>query len=192
MKDTGKAFTFVLATMAILPGDVVSASDQSSIARTQPRSATSSKRSSNGSVSFDLHRAEPPFCDPNAEYMSLGPLATNSDRNKASEEQGKRLRVTISKSERTTLLTVEEVWIGRADSRTVRAAYRFDPYAEPQLRASWTHLQNAPRVPGPEPTRAAIEWLSPSAFMWVTRADTLLVAQETGSRFQVTIRPRVR
>jgi predicted alpha-1,6-mannanase (GH76 family) len=102
----------------------------------------------------------------------------------------RRLRVTISSSERQVRLTIDDMEIRRADSRSVKAEYQIDPYGD--VRELWQALAAAPRVMGLDPTNPPIAWISPTAFSWTTRSDTLLFEQKADSVFQVTLRARIR
>jgi hypothetical protein len=147
-----------------------------------------------------LDKVREPRVDPYAEYMSVGPLgrempqapARVGDITFSLEPPRRRLRVTISTCERDVSLTVDEILTGRADSRSLVAQYRINPFFDGRMEGLWGALHKAPRVLGPDPTGPPITWLSPTAFSLTTRADTLQFEQEADSVFQVTVRPRLR
>lgn len=138
--------------------------------------------------------------DPYAEFLSIGPLGAalpqapfrSGEMTFALEPPYRRLRVTISTCERSVNLTIDEILTGRADSRSLMAQYRINPYFDDRMRGLWDALQRAPRVLGPAPTGPPITWLGPTSFAWTTSADTLLFEQQADSIFQVTVRPRLR
>ena len=140
-----------------------------------------------------LERVREPHVDPYAVYMSVGPLGNAVPQapprmGVSLEPPRRRLRVTISTGERDVSLTIDEILTGRGDSRSLVAQYRINGRGQ----GLWETLQKAPRVLGPDPTGPPITWLSPTAFSWTTRADTLLFQQEADSIFQVTLHPRLR
>ncbi len=150
------------------------------------------------SARIQLERTTPPHIDAYAEYMSVGPLgAAIPDKQPAAglftpEPPRRRLRVTIGRCEQSVILTIDHILIGRADSRTVAAEYRINPFADGGMRDLWSALQRAHRVLGTDPTGPPIVWRGPTTFAWITRADTMVFQQEADSVFQVTIRARVR
>src|SRR5262245_38619881 len=112
------------------------------------------------SATVQLTRNKQPQClSPNAEYLSFGPpgeavpdtIKHVPGRVYFDENRHHRLRVTINHVENDASLTIDDILIGRADSRRVVAQYTFWPYGELQVRALWDALMNAPRVLGPDP-----------------------------------------
>jgi hypothetical protein len=154
------------------------------------------------SAAVSLHRIMPPRFDANADYMSVGPPGA-AVRDTSSRPAGQvyvdmhfshRLRVTLSSSERVAWMTIDDILVGRADTRIVRAEYTLYPWTNESsgMREVWERLSGAPRVLGSDPTGSPINWLSPTSFEWITRSDTLVVHQKADSIFQVTVRARVR
>ena len=87
-------------------------------------------------------------------------------------------------------MVIDDIRIGRADSRWVVGSYQIDPYGDAQ--DLWTALSKAPRVLGSAPEGPAIRWLSPTSFAWVGSADTLVIEQKRDSIFTITAKARVR
>ncbi len=145
-----------------------------------------------------MEQVRPPSIDAYAEYMSVGPLGAAVPE--MASRPGlfapgplyRRLRVTVGSCERSVILTIDDMLIGRADSRTVAAEYRVNPFADPSMQDLWSALLRAPRVRGPDRVGPPIVWRDPTTFAWITRADTLVFRQEADSVFQVTIRARVK
>jgi hypothetical protein len=100
-----------------------------------------------------------------------------------------RLRVTIVTCERDAWAIVDDLSIGRADSRSVLASYAFRPM---DLSDLWGATEHAPRILGSEPIGPPIAWQSPTTFAWISRSDTLVCEQVTDSAFNVTLRARIR
>lgn len=148
------------------------------------------------SATIRARRVDQPCVGAYAEFMSVGPLgasvpdSTVRPLGSIVEPSRRRLRVTISTSERMALLTIDDILTGRADSRRVEAEYQISPYGD--LRDLWDALQGAPRVLGPDPAGPPIVWYSPTSFSWITRSDTLVVEQTRDALFKVTIQARVR
>lgn len=145
-------------------------------------------------TTISLERSRTPALGAYAEHMSLGPLGALCPDTTGTGlySSFRRLRVTISSSERMLWLTITDLTIGRADSRAVRAEYTVSPYLGDNMRDLWRALRRAPRVPGPDPAGSPIAWLSPTSFTWTDRADTLVFEQEADSVFRVTARARIR
>ena len=192
---------------------VIAASADSPETPTQlvPRQALPTRMTTGGSIvatdgtsvataRITLERVREPRLDPYAEYMCVGPLGTSVPQVPARvggirfwmEPPRRRLRVTISTCERDVNLTIDEILTGQGDSRSLVAQYRINPFFDGRTRGLWDALLKAPRVLGPDPNGPPIAWLSPTAFSWTMRADTLLFEQEADSVFQVTVRPRLR
>lgn len=150
------------------------------------------------SARIRLERVRPPQLDAYAEYMSVGPLGAAIPEKESGAglfrlgPSYRRLRVTVITCERSVLLAIDDMVIGRADSRAVTAEYRISPSGDTSMRDLWSALQRAPRVLGSDPSGPPIVWDSPTKFAWITRSDTLVFQQEADSLFQVTIRARVR
>ena len=147
-----------------------------------------------------LERIREASVDPYAEFLSVGPIGAavplaplrSGEMTFALEPSYRRLRVKFSTCERSVNLTIDEILTGRADSRSLMAQYRINPYFEGRMRGLWDALQRAPRVSGPAPNGPPVTWLGPTSFAWTTSADTLLFEQQADSIFQVTVRPRLR
>jgi len=148
------------------------------------------------SATIRAKRADQPCAGANAEFMSVGPLGPLIQDPMVRppgfivEGSRRRLRVTISTSERIAMLTVDDILTSGADSRRVVAEYQISPFGD--LSDLWDALQRAPRVLGPDPTGPPIVWHGPTAFSWITRSDTLVLEQKDDFLFEATLRARVR
>ena len=134
--------------------------------------------------------------DANDEYMSLGPsedlppdttTSTSSGLTfRLDDRRSRKLRVTIGSSERITWARIDDVTIGRADSRSVRARWMLDRWAYPPVSRLLAALP-AGRVRAAEPAEP-IQWTDPHTFRWVTSTDTLVVRQLAGPLFRLEMR----
>ena len=137
-----------------------------------------------------LPRVRPPNIDAQADYMSVGPIgATERDATSGFGMDWRHiLRVTICRYEREGALMIDDMMLGRAGQRSVRAEYRYSSWDPDTL---WAALNGAPRVLPHGLVAVPIDWLSPTSFKWITYADTLEFEQMRDSLFKVTLRARI-
>ena len=123
-------------------------------------------------------------CSPNAYFMSVGPADLSQPTGAL-----RKLRVTFHDCENLSGFTIEEVEIGRADSRSVVARYDANPGS---LRPIYSGgLERRLPAYGGMPYLESVIWKSPSEFSVVTQQDTLLLHHLAGAEFEVTRRPRL-
>ena len=139
-----------------------------------------------------LRTIDPPQIDAYAYYMSAGPLGPVPADFVETEEWPRagasNLRVTMHNCERSWWLTIDEIIVRRADTRTVVAQYGFRAAEQDSLlmrvKGAASHMTRA----GEEP----IVWLSPTAFEYVLPRHVMLIEHLRGPEFRVTVRTRER
>ena len=146
-------------------------------------------------VKVQLPAAKTPSNDPYGYYMTLGPVGAADSvivpypGRVLTEPVYHRLRVTLRSCEGSISLAIDDIEVGRADTRTVTATYflsRNDirqALGRPVLR--WLRG-------GPDTAQHVIEWLTPTTFELSTSDDTLVVEHVRDAEFQLAVRPRLK
>ena len=148
-----------------------------------------------GTATLQLEPAKTLSGEAHAYYMSLGPRgpAVSEPTSDAGRRFGwsyyHRLRVTLHNCELSVWLTIDDIKVGNADTKTVVATYVLQ-------RSEISQALGRPMTFGgigpPSAVQPVIVWVTPTTFEWQISEDTLVVEHVKDAEFQVTVRQRIK